>query len=464
VRVYAFPGARVSLLRLKPVNGRRFRATSLEFDEDAICVCRTRVLAYMRLGRTPDDFVRRFFDVDSAVSESQPPPEITEGDENTIGVVVRLGSVARSIHISQYAHAVVFEENLIQLRIGHCGISFHFASLLRFTTRKVSFRYYREPGRFDDSQTLSGSALGTAASRTSKLGPRVRSRAAIRASRLRSILPAAANLRDATKASVMLYVVPIWGIAVALIVWIAICGELGFQLGGRIKASLGESPFGILQAAFFGLLALLLAFSFSLGLSRYDARRIEVEREANSIATTFLRTQLLDAKTALLMRRDLRQYVDARIAFASAGVHDWIRADAVRRSDALQREMWGLAMTQSSSDKHSTMVPLFIAALNDTIDESGEEEDVLAAHIPDPVVIVLSIVIGFASILLGIGFGRTDHRGGFAIGFFAITLALVVAMILDLDHPQRGFIRVSLEPLQSLRQTLVDPSPPGAYR
>jgi uncharacterized membrane protein YfcA len=262
----------------------------------------------------------------------------------------------------------------------------------------------------------------------------------------------------------MLYVVPIWGIAVALIVWIAICGELGFQLGGRIKASLGESPFGILQAAFFGLLALLLAFSFSLGLSRYDARRIEVEREANSIATTFLRTQLLDAKTALLMRRDLRQYVDARIAFASAGVHDWIRADAVRRSDALQREMWGLAMTQSSSDKHSTMVPLFIAALNDTIDESGEEEDVLAAHIPDPVVIVLSIVIGFASILLGIGFGRTDHRGGFAIGFFAITLALVVAMILDLDRPQRGFIRVSLEPLQSLRQTLVYPSPPGAYR
>jgi hypothetical protein len=54
----------------------------------------------MRLGRIPDDFVRRFFDVYSAVSNSQPPPEITEGDENTIGVVVRLGSVTRSIYIS----------------------------------------------------------------------------------------------------------------------------------------------------------------------------------------------------------------------------------------------------------------------------------------------------------------------------------------------------------------------------
>ena len=262
----------------------------------------------------------------------------------------------------------------------------------------------------------------------------------------------------------MLYAIPIWAITLAFVVWIAVCGELGFHLGSRIKASLGESPFGILQGAFFGLLALLLAFSFSLGLSRYDARRIEVVREANSIATTFLRTQLLDAKTAQLMRRDLRRYVDARIAFASAGVNDWIRTDAVRRSDSPQRQMWALAITQSASDKHSTMVPLFIAALNDTFDESGEEEDVLAAHIPDPVVIVLFVVIGFASILLGIGFGRTDHRGGFAIWFFAITLALVVAMILDLDRPQRGFIRVSLEPLQSLRQTLVEPSTPSAYR
>jgi hypothetical protein len=62
--------------------------------------------------------------------------------------------------------------------------------------------------------------------------------------------------------------------------------------------------------------------------------------------------------------------------------------------------------------------------------------------------------------LLGIGFGRTDHRGGSSIAFFAITLALVVGMILDLDRPQRGFIRVSLAPLQSLRQSLVEPSPP----
>ena len=101
------------------------------------------------------------------------------------------------------------------------------------------------------------------------------------------------------------------------------------------------------------------------------------------------------------------------------------------------------------------MVPLFVESLNDTIDQSSESEGVFAAHIPDPVILVLGIVIGFASLLLGTSFGRTDHRASFAVVFFAITLALVVAMILDLDRPQRGFIRVSLEPLESLRQSFV---------
>jgi hypothetical protein len=255
----------------------------------------------------------------------------------------------------------------------------------------------------------------------------------------------------------VIYAAPILVIALAIAVWIGVCCEIGFRLGGRMKKSLGESPFGILQAAFFGLLALLLAFSFSLGLSRYDARRIEVEHEANSIHTAFLRTQLLDAKTAPLMREYLRRYLDARIAFVGAENNGRKRARAAAGSRALQQQMWSLAMAQATRDKQPGMLSLFIVALNDMIDESGEEADVAAAHIPDPVIIALAMVIGFASVLLGIGFGRTDHRGGFAILVFALTLALVVAMILDLDRPQRGLIRVSLEPLQSLRQSLVEP-------
>ena len=244
----------------------------------------------------------------------------------------------------------------------------------------------------------------------------------------------------------------------ALVILIAICGELGFRIGARVKASLGESPFAVLQAAVFGLLALLLAFSFSVGLSRYDSRRLEVLREANSIGTAILRAQLLDPPTASLMHRYLRRYVDARIDFAAAGVDDRARAEAGRRSTTLQAEMWRLGAAQAMRHDGSPLLQLFfLQSLNDAIDQSQEQDAALAAHVPDAVVLVLMVVVAFASVLLGIGFGRTERRGILAITFFAIVLSLIVATILDLDRPQRGFIRVSLEPLQSVRLTLDRP-------
>jgi hypothetical protein len=257
----------------------------------------------------------------------------------------------------------------------------------------------------------------------------------------------------------MLDLTPTWLIAVALAILIGICGEIGFHIGARAKASLGESPFAVLQAAVFGLLALLLAFSFSAALSRYDARRGEVVREAKAIGSTILRAQLLGAPTAALMHSYLQRYLDARIAFAAAGIDERARTEAARRSVALQTRMWRLAVAQATSRDRSPMVQLFfIQALNDAIDQSQEQDALSTAHVPDSIVIVVIVVIAFASVLLGIGFGRTERRSILAITFFAIVISLIVATILDLDRPQRGFIRVSLEPLQALRITLIEPS------
>jgi hypothetical protein len=258
---------------------------------------------------------------------------------------------------------------------------------------------------------------------------------------------------------VILNDVPLYVIALGFAVLIFACGEVGFHIGKRMKTTLGESPFGVLQAAIFGLLALLLGFSFSLGLSRYDARRAEVLEEANSIDTAMHRARLLDEQTGAAMDRYLQQYVEARIAFALAGTggNEAERGAALEASGRLQAQMYDLAVTAANRDKHSTTVPLVVSALDAMTDQSKEEEAILAAHVPDAVVLLLAVVIAFASVLLGVGFGRTERRGAVAIASFAIVLALVVEGILDLDRPQRGFIRVSLAPLQELRQNVTVP-------
>src|SRR5580704_3175283 len=70
-------------------------------------------------------------------------------------------------------------------------------------------------------------------------------------------------------------------------VLIAGAAEVGAWIGQRSRGgATSGSDIGTLTSAALGLVALLLAFSFSLSLSRYDARRSQVLEEANAIGST----------------------------------------------------------------------------------------------------------------------------------------------------------------------------------
>jgi hypothetical protein len=235
--------------------------------------------------------------------------------------------------------------------------------------------------------------------------------------------------------------------------------EAGFQLGHRWQPVLhGRDPSNVLQTTAFTLLALLLGFSFAMALGRYDARRVTLLHEANAIATTYLRAGLLDLKSALTVRSTLREYVAERLSFARADADPQQRAVADGRSAALGRALWGLAERVSNRDPRSTTTPLFVASLNEMLNLSAEERAVLSAHIPDVVILWLLLIAFIASAMLGYGFGREGKRVLVFKAIFATMVALVFGLVLDLDRPQRGIIRVNLAPLQAV-QGIVDAWP-----
>lgn len=249
--------------------------------------------------------------------------------------------------------------------------------------------------------------------------------------------------------------VPTWIIMLGSALLIFAMSEVGFQLGRRRGPSPdGRDPSMLIQSTAFTLLALLLGFSFSLALGRYDARRAALLREANAITATFLRTDLLEAKAAKQFRAYLRDYVALRLAFAKADAAPQERASLTQRSLDLQRGMWAIAVNAAHRDPHSTTVPLVIAALNDTIALSSEERAVLTNHIPDVVIFWLLSIALIASTMMGYGFGREGRRAPVFKAVFALMVAFVFGLVLDLDRPQRGIIRVNLTPLQSVAQTM----------
>jgi hypothetical protein len=241
--------------------------------------------------------------------------------------------------------------------------------------------------------------------------------------------------------------------------------EASFQLGCRTeRAPEGKDPSWLLEASAFSLLALLVGFSFSMALGRYDTRRGTFLHEANAIATTFLRAQLLDAKTADAVRNELRVYIQERLEFAQADAAPQQRAAADRDSEAIQRQMWSNAVRAARQDPHSTIVPLFVTALNDTINLSIEERAVLTNHIPDIVMVWLLLIALIASGMMGYGYGRERKHAVVFKAVFAVMVALVFGLILDLDRPQRGIIRVNLASMQRVQQLMDAQAVPPAQQ
>lgn len=232
--------------------------------------------------------------------------------------------------------------------------------------------------------------------------------------------------------------------------------EVGFKFTTRIGDRAGDdAPFGVIQAAAFALVALLLGFSFSLAVQRFDARRAEVVTEANTIAATALRAQLLDVSGQKSIVRKLREYVDVRVAFSAIGTSDKARSAVLtEESDRLRSQMWNLAIVAAKKDPHSTTVPLFVSALNAMIDEEASAQATLHASVPPAVFVVLCGVVLLSAPLLGVGFGRARQRNLPAAAIFSLMLAIVVSIILDLDRPQRGVIAIDLTPLLRVQRSL----------
>src|SRR5262249_16460847 len=148
--------------------------------------------------------------------------------------------------------------------------------------------------------------------------------------------------------------------------------QIGFWAGQRHQSKANEaerSEVQTLQASTLGLVGLLLAFSFSLAITRYDERRHVTEKEANEIDSTFLRTDFLPDPEAGQIRDLLKQYLLIRLSFSDDANYRDQFASISLRSEALQRKMWALARSAMRHGPLNTAGQiLFFTSLNSLFD------------------------------------------------------------------------------------------------
>ncbi len=232
--------------------------------------------------------------------------------------------------------------------------------------------------------------------------------------------------------------------------------ECGFRLNRRVHKSSsgqGDAQIGVVTAASLALLGFLLAFVVSLGTDIFKQRWQLIVAEVNAISTAHLRAGFLDESQQNASRELLREYVSNRIMAWEAGQLDAALQDSMR----IHAELWRHAETAALAQPSPT-TSLYIGALNDVIDRHTERVAYgLNVRIPPTIVWSLYLVAGLSAFLVGRLAKKSKERNPLAVIILTFILSSVLLLIVDLDRPSEGFLKVPHQPMFDLDQQLNDP-------
>ncbi|MDR3508258.1 MAG: hypothetical protein P4L64_10210 [Caulobacteraceae bacterium] len=245
---------------------------------------------------------------------------------------------------------------------------------------------------------------------------------------------------------------PAWLSGLIMILAFPLAVEAGFRLHKRTRRATdqGDDAGGVghVISAALALLGLLIGFTFMMAAERYETRRQLVIQEANAISTTYLRAQMFDEPARTRLTDLVADYARQRLAFAAAGMDD-ARLDAVdTRTAALQTRLWGEIRTALATPQGAPLTTSMLQAANDMFDLAATRRAALDARVPEGVFRMLAIFALATAAIMGYGLCAGGRRHGLLSSGLFVLVALTIALIIDLDQPRSGSIRVSQVPLE----------------
>ena len=248
--------------------------------------------------------------------------------------------------------------------------------------------------------------------------------------------------------------IPLWGLFAATLAVVLLSYEAGFR-AGRWRSRRSEHEHEVvvrsMVAAMLGLLTFLLAFTFWIAATHFDAVRQAKLNEANAIRTAYLRADLLPEPHRAEIRDLLRDYVDVRLEAFGRGISN-------KRFRGRKSYIAGSGLRRSPP-REKTSSPIFagyfIQSLNEVIALHARRVTTgLEFRIPDAIWYVLYAITTLAAASIGCHAGLTGASRPLVVTAFVLIISVVMLLIADLDHPRRGALRVSQQELIDLRRTM----------
>jgi hypothetical protein len=240
--------------------------------------------------------------------------------------------------------------------------------------------------------------------------------------------------------------VPPWLFSFLLLGGMLILLEAGRYLGKKLRQNESEGErgsLGIIEGAIFAMFGLVIAFSFSGAVSRFNEKRMLMAEEVNSIEVAFLRLQLLSHNAQPRLQELFRQYVESRIETYRRLPDSEAAAKEIVWSKRLQEQMWTQAVSATRlPHSHPNAGMLLLPALNNMIDISTTRTVSMSVHPPAIIYALLFVLSLICALLAGYRMAIGQRRSWLHVLAFAFITVIIVYVILDIEYPRTGLIRL----------------------
>ncbi len=217
-----------------------------------------------------------------------------------------------------------------------------------------------------------------------------------------------------------------------------------------------REPFGAIQSAMLGFMALVMAFGLSLAVGRYETRRAAVVTEANALGTAYLRAQTLAEPNRTTSLQLMRQLTDTSVAISQTVPGSPEQQAALDISSQTERALWDQAGQAVTAQPNASAPRLYLDSLNDAFDAQTSRVSALGNRVPTPVLLLEMIGAALALGLLALHLGTLGRGPGIAL-LAAVLVASTLFITFDLDRPVRGLINVPADSLVQLRSSMDAP-------
>lgn len=240
---------------------------------------------------------------------------------------------------------------------------------------------------------------------------------------------------------------------VLLLILLAAATAIGAQVLRRMRPVGKENrdDFNIVQGATLTLLALLIGFTLSMAVGRYDQRKNLEEEEANAIGTEYLRADLVEGPEAGQIKALLVRYLDQRLQYYRTRDREQLHGIAAATAQ-IEDEMWK-TVRGIARDKPTPITSLVVSGMNDVINSQGYAEAAWLNRIPVAAWCLMIVIAFFSTLMQGYG-ARAETSRAFLLLVLPLTVSLSLALIADIDSPRGGLIRVIPQNLESLAASL----------